>query len=841
MASGSEETALPRPIHTADNQIPEIGSREAFFDYADSILKGIAHEDMGIAYLRLLNVGNYSLREGIGAGDELIEVFTQTVIQHAEGDVIARGGGASFMVIVDNGLLVQLLGDIAEALRGFDPESGVQLKCGYCPMYVRYNAREIAERAHFAFDDIRYTDDKDLRVFDEAMSFEYDRRRYIIDCLDEAIERGEIHAFVQPIVRIVTGRVCEVEILSRWQSESFGLISPMDFVPLLEQFRQVHKLDATVIRLACKQWREASSLGIAVPFGINLSRLDFELCDIYRVVRDCMREYGVPVDMLHIEVTESAQTGREDLLHAGIKQFRDAGFKVYMDDYGTGYSSLAGMLSRNYDVVKLDKSLIDNVAIDERSRVIVADAVSMSKRLGMQTLCEGVETLEQLLFLRAVGCEKGQGYFFGRPADHTETMALLVQEAERHDEGGYDTYLDKVGRVNLIDGTRVDLQGVEAAAFVGVMPVATIEACRGHLYCLASNTAFTDFLRKAGAGSFEEAVSRISGGDASMRRRFEAAAMRARDRGKRQYVDFVAGGLFSTISIEHIAGTSRRNAYLVKASSVGSSKDVDRERSLEAALPFLLTIYKRIDLFDLESGTSKNLYLSAPLLRSYRRAGVIIDEIREFCDRNVHPADRQRFMNFYDLSSLNERVQSRGGHRDAISIRTRTGIDSYAEHVYTLIPMAVNGKRQVLSTLREVDVGSLNSFQSSGDVRISDAVLLDAVMEGIDRYVFWKDTHRRFLGANQAFLEYYGLSSLSEILGKTDEEIGWHDVNQPFRDDELRVLQGEMVKRVRGTCYSRNELRIIETNKRPIIVGGEVVGLLGYFRDLGPAEEEFRP
>ena len=155
--------------------------------------------------------------------------------------------------------------------------------------------------------------------------------------------------------------------------------------------------------------------------------------------------------------------------------------------------------------------------------------------------------------------------------------------------------------------------------------------------------------------------------------------------------------------------------------------------------------------------------------------------------------------------------------------------------------MAVNGKRQVISTLREVDVGSLNSFQSSGDVRISDAVLLDAVMEGIDRYVFWKDTHRRFLGANQAFLEYYGLSSLSEILGKTDEEIGWHDVNQPFRDDELRVLQGEVVKRVRGTCYSRNELRIIETNKRPIIVGGEVVGLLGYFRDLGPAEEEFRP
>ena len=817
---------------------------DAFFEHVDGLNESEPTGDsrLGIAYLRLMNMGDFTVREGMRASDEVVDQCLAFVAHYlGTTGVTARYGGVDILALVSQFDLAALVLALSEELVLLDKTRVLQLKVGYCRLGKRYRAHQVVERARFALEDTLYMVDKTITIFDDMLVQAFDKRQYVVNHFDDAARRGEIGAYAQPIVRIVTGRVCEVEMLARWESELFGDIAPTEFVPMLEQSRQVHKLDATIVRLACAQWREAEDLGVSVPFGVNLSRLDFELCDIYRIVREAMREYDVPVDAVHIEITESAETGKMDLLRRGIRRFREAGFKVYMDDYGTGYSSLAGLMSSDYDLVKLDKSLVDEVVCNERSRVIVADAVNMTKRLGMQTLCEGIETLDQLIFLRSVGCEKGQGYFFGRPADHEETMARLTREAERHEESGFGDYLDRVGRVNLVDGTRVDVQGVEASVFQGGIPVAVVEVAGDHIFCLSSNPAFDDFMHKIGASSFVDVIRRISAGEGSMRKRIRLAAERAKERGDRQSVDFMTGGFFSTLSVEHVAGTGMRDAYVVRASSIASSDDMERERSVEQAAPFLLSIYKRIDLFDLEAGTSQNLYLNAPMLASYRTSGITIDEIREFCDRNVHPADHARFMDFYDLSTLEERVQRRGGHHDAAIMRVRVGADMYVDHRFTLIPMAVEGRAQVLSTVRGVDEDTADGFRSSGDARISDATLLNAVLEGIDRYVFWKDDQRRFLGANQAFLDYYGFGSVEEIVGKTDDEVGWHVDNRPFRDDELRVLAGEVVQRARGTCYNRNELRYIEANKRPIVVSGQIVGLLGYFRDLGPAEEEFRP
>lgn len=831
---------MPAFLRNNWNRLPEgMVLKEVFCERVDKMLAGDYDRTLGIAYFRLFGVGSYSLLEGIQAADELISAFTTGVSKAFGRDgMVARDSSVAFVALAHKDRLEEMGADLKEIVRRYDETGCVGLKVGYCSLGSDYGARGALERAHFALDSIAYDPNAVVCILDDQLCLSFDKRRYIIDHLDDAIERGEICAYVQPIVRVITGRICEVEILSRWESERFGLISPVEFVPLLERSRQIHKLDATVIRLACKQWHDAHDLGVAVPFGINLSRLDFELCDIFEVVLSAMREYDVPVDQVHIELTESAAERSTQLLLEGVERFHRAGFTVYMDDYGTGYSSLSGLRNSYYGVVKLDKSLIDDIEVDERSRVIVADAVSMIKRLHMQTLCEGVETLEQLRFLRMVGCEKAQGFFFGKPVDHAQIMERLVKESERQDEVGLGSYLDAVGRVNLIDGTRADVQGVEAAVFMGGTPVAVVEIMSHRVYLLAGNAAFSDYLHAIGMGSFDEMLSTISAGAGEIRKRLERAAERAKHTMRRQDVDFIVGGSFSTVSIEHLAATASRDAYLVSATRVGSSDTIERKHGLDLASPFLYSIYKRIDLFDLETGTSSNLYLNAPLLRSYRMAGIAVDEVREFCDRNIHPADRARFLEFYDLSTLSERIRQSNSQYDTANIRTRIAPDKYADHIYTLIPMTIKGSKKVLSSLRPIDAGVSNDFQISGDARISDATLLQAVLEGTDRYVFWKDDQRRFLGANQAFLDYYGFKSMDEILGKTDEEVGWHEDNKPFREDELRVLRGEVVLRARGTCYDRNELRRIEANKRPIIVSGEIVGLLGYFRDLGPAEEE---
>lgn len=826
--------------HASDFFPAGVSNRDTFFKHIDKLLRTGYPAGMGVLMVRMYNMSDYSLREGIQAGDEIVSLFIRTLADNMGRDnLVARESGVAFLVLIDREDAEPLMSKLHARLWEADRTASLSYRAGFCSLREDVDARGTVDRARYALEHASFDEGVTVSYFNAEMCLAFDKRRYVIDHLDDAIARGEIQAHAQPIVRVITGRVCEVEILARWQSERFGMIMPSEFVPQLERSRQVHKLDAAVIRQACKQWREAADLGVSVPFGVNLSRLDFELCDIYHVVLAAMREYAVPASAVHIEVTESAATGREDLLHSGVKRFRDAGFKVYMDDYGTGYSSLESLLDNNYDVIKLDRSLIQDVETNERSRVVAADAISMAKRLGMQTLCEGVETLEQLRFLRMVGCEKAQGFFFGRPFNHVDVLERLKREAERYGEQGYNEYLDKVGRVNLIDGTRAEVQGVEAAIFLGDTPVAVVEAAGNHIFCLASNAAFEILLHKVGANSFEEMISHISSGSGEMLQRLQLAANLAKTSGKQRSVDFIMGGFYGTISIECVASTAERDAFLIKASAISSSTSIERERNLELASPFLLSIYKRIDLFDLSTGISQNLYLNTPLLRNNRMAGLTLSEIREFCDRHVHPADRARFLDFYDLASLNERVRRRQSGYDAINLRVRISEDEYADHVFTLIPMVVEGRRQVLSTLRAVDVEAVDTYQISGDDRISDAILLKAVLEGTDRYVFWKDSQRRFLGANQAFLDYYGFHQLEDILGKTDEDVGWHENNQPFREDELRVLNGEVVLRARGTCYDRNELRKIEANKRPIEVAGEIVGLLGYFRDLGPVEEEW--
>ena len=816
-----------------------VSSRDAFFNHIDKLLERGYVPGVGVLMVRLYNMSNYSLREGIQAGDEMVSLFIKTLVEGvARGNMVARESGVAFVVLIDRDDIEALMVKLRSTLRKADATASLSVHAGFCSLRDGVDARGLVDRARYALEREDAGTEAAVCYFDENMCLAFDKRRYVIDNLDDAIRRGEIEAYAQPIVRVITGRICEVEVLARWRSERFGMIMPSEFVPQLEQSRQVHKLDSTVFGLACKQWREAKDMGVEVPFGINLSRLDFELCDIYQVICDAMAVYGVPVEDVHIEVTESALIGSEDYLRNGIKRFRDAGFTVYMDDFGTGYSSLEGLRDSNYDVVKLDKSLIDQVETNERSRVITADAVSMVKRLGMQTLCEGVETLEQLRFLRMVGCEKAQGYLTGKPMDHDGVMEWLAQEAERYTESGLNRYLNKVGQVNLIDGTRADVQGVEAAVFLGSTPVAIAEIMDDHIFCLAANAAFDDLLHRIGYNSFEEVVGKISAERGEMRKRFVLAAELSKKTKSKRGVDFISGGIFGTVEIEHIASTVERSAFLIRATAISSCEAIERERSLELASPFLYSLYKRIDLFDLAQGTSQNLYLSTPLLRSHRMAGITLAEVREFCDRNLHPADRSRFLSFYDLSTLDARVKERGTNYDVIKLRVRVSHDTYADHVFTLIPMMVQGRGQVLSTLRVAEADTENSHQISGDARISDAVLLKAVLEGTDRYVFWKDDKRRFLGANQAFLDYYGFKSLSEILGKTDEEVGWHVDSLPFREDELRVLNGDVVLRSRGTCYDRNELRKIEANKRPIEVAGEIVGLLGYFRDMGPAEDE---
>ena len=821
--------------------LTSLPSREAFFSNVGRLLAHADIEDLSMVYMRLQNLGSYGLRYGAAAGDEAIKIVADQLKQFAPAKRLGRFESGGFAALLPTEEVQAAIEAVNNALPARDDADGLACKAGYCELRRDFELNETMQRARYAYEDIRYNNRVYSRFFDEGLERAFTRRSYCVDHLDEAIERGEIRAYAQPIIRVLTGMICEVEVLARWESDEFGFLRPDEFVPELERNQLIHKLDAEVVRLACKQWKEASDLGINVPFGINLSRLDFELADMYAVVTEAMRAYDVPIEQVHVEITESAFSHSSELLSEGIDRFRKAGFKLYLDDFGSGYSSLSVLEGTMFDVVKLDMSLLQEVEVNERARVIVADAVSMVKRLALQTLCEGVETEDQFLFLKAVGCEKAQGYYFSRPVSHEEIMSHLFETAELHERPEDTRYYDSIGKVNLIDGTRSTLQSVEAAHFMGTQPFAIVEVLDQHVHFLLANSAFRRFVSKWRAQSIDQIEERLGGDMSDVRSKGVYAASKVIATGQPQQFDFIAEGQVCTLGVSHVETSEGRQAFLLEVLSVTRYSQYNNFKVLEQSLGFLYTIFKRIDLLDLTDSTWRNIYLNVPRYNAIRVDETPDDEIEAFCKTFIHPDDRQRFMSFYDLSTIDQRLaESPTNHLADVFFAVGEN-DRYDMHIFMLIPVQMGEHRQFLSCMRDLDLdldlAGTARQRLSGEDRVSDEVLLSGILDVTDRNIFWKDTHRRFLGANRRFLDYYGLVGVSDILGKRDDDLGWATNDERFVDDEMRVLRGERVVNVRGTTIRGDgQRRDIEVAKMPLVREGRVVGLVGFFRDLGPHE-----
>lgn len=830
-------SAMPVIKRLAQDSLTGLLNRESFVKRAQKVIARAVPDGLSIVYLRLVNFGAYGVRYGTKAGDDVLKLVASHLRVWLSSDMVGRLETDGFTALAPSDDVENILYTINKELPTSGEVDGLMLKAGYCVLRPDMTLDDALVRAQYAYEDIQLRSPAYSRLFDSGLETVFNRRAYVREHLDDAIERGEIRAYAQSIVRVLTGMICEVEILARWVSEEYGFLRPDEFIPELERHRLIYRLDAEVVRLACKQWAEASKLGINVPFGINLSRLDFELCDMYQIVRNAMEEYDVPIGQVHIEITESALAQSSELLMRGIKRFRDAGFELYLDDFGSGYSSLQVLEGTSFDVVKLDMSLLREVEDNERARVIVADAISMVKRLNLQTLCEGVETEEQFLFLKAVGCEKAQGYFFAKPMDHEGIMEHLEETVDLHETAEDMRYYDSIGKVNLMDGTRASVQGVEAAHFQGSQPFALLEICGQRLSFLSANTAFNRFVAESGSTSLDDFVARMGSDLSDIRNKLMYASSKALTTGIPQQVDFVLNGNFCSVGIRHVESSEERNAFLIEIMSVTRYSQFNDFKLLENSLRFLYTIFKRIDLLDVTENTWRNIYLNVPRYKSLRAGATPQDEIDAFCEKFIHPDDRSRFIEFYDLDTVDERLRHVPTVHLADTFFALSDNERYEDQLFMLIPVSMDGHKQFLSCMRDLDIEGIARQAAGSAGRIDDAVLLSGLLEMTEKCIFWKDSQGRFLGASRRFLDYSGFEAVDEILGKTDEDLGWTH-NPTFAEDDARVNRGEQVIDSRGHIIRKGEIRNVLVTKMPLWSEGKVMGMVGYIEDDGPYEPE---
>ena len=247
-----------------------------------------------------------------------------------------------------------------------------------------------------------------------------------------AIEQRQLSVHYQPLIDVETGRVSSLEALVRWQHPTRGPISPAQFIPIAEASGLILAVGEIVLTSVCKQIRSWLDHGIAVvPVAINVSAMQLQQQNVVELVRAKLREAGVALELLALEITESAVLENVEQNIAPLRALRASGVKIEMDDFGTGYSSLSYVKQLPLDAIKIDRSFIRNLHNSSVDQAIVSAIISMAHSMKLRVVAEGVETEEQLAVIRAHGCDLAQGYLFARPMSADACGNFLAAQAER--------------------------------------------------------------------------------------------------------------------------------------------------------------------------------------------------------------------------------------------------------------------------------------------------------------------------------------------------------------------------------------------------------------------------
>lgn len=396
-----------------------------FFKLCDARMSEILGEGKKpvLLYMDLNGMKFFNHRYGFTEGDHLLKAFAGTLEKHFGKENSCHIFADRFAACTaeddpeDN--LENRLCALEDEVAGLNGGNSLPVRIGVYSAAENESVSAAFDRAKMACDSIRQTDVSAYRFYCTEMHDAFRKQQYIAANIDRAIREKWIRVYYQPIVRAKDGTLCDEEALARWIDPTEGFLSPADFIPFLEETGLIYKLDLFVLEEALAKIRSRQEAGLpVVPQSINLSRSDFEGRDIVEEIRRRVDAAGVSHDMISVEITESIIGSSFEYMNAQVKRFRDNGFAVWMDDFGSGYSALDVLQSIEFDLIKFDMSFMRKLDEGENGKIILTELMRMASRLKLDTICEGVEKEEHAAFLREIGCSRLQGYYFGKPAPY---------------------------------------------------------------------------------------------------------------------------------------------------------------------------------------------------------------------------------------------------------------------------------------------------------------------------------------------------------------------------------------------------------------------------------------
>lgn len=420
---------------TEDDELTGLYTQTFFFRYAeqyDLYRKDMAMDAVAvdISHFHMINELN-----GHDYGDLLLKTLADAIrayVREVGGIACRKEADVFFLYCPHTEDYSPVVERLQAALDTVSPDHQIHLRLGVCPNGDRsVSLRRCFGRAKRAIDTIR-RDGRQIAVYDNEL---YEKELFsqrLLNEMDEALKNRQFQVFYQPKynIRGDVPKLSSAEALVRWHHPSLGMISPAVFIPLFEENGLIPRLDQYVWREAAAQiarWRE--KFGVTVPVSVNVSRVDMYDPAFIDIVTGIVKENALSPADLPLEVTESAYTQNADTLLTTVNELRQKGFKIEMDDFGSGYSSLNMLAELPLDFIKLDMLFMRRLETNQKSRHIIKLMIDIAAYLKVPVIAEGVETEEQLKLLKDMGCDVIQGYYFSKPVDAASFEKFIVAEA----------------------------------------------------------------------------------------------------------------------------------------------------------------------------------------------------------------------------------------------------------------------------------------------------------------------------------------------------------------------------------------------------------------------------
>lgn len=432
----SQMEMFTRMKHLAEHDmLTGLHNRNRFFSETKKMIDG--SPDTGFAIIRV-DIDQFSLLNsfwGAKAGDEFLKYIAGRLEKYSADFPMSTYGRINadvFCICVpdDHRKMEAFIEKMKSDIIKYNEDYFVKPTFGICKVNDRnLSVESMYEQASMAAKTCKEKYNMYVGVYDANLKEKSFREQEIVNEMQNSLDAGEFVPYLQPKYDLKTNKPYGAEALVRWIHPVKGIISPGEFIPIFERNGFISKLDLYMWNSVCELLKKWMDAGLnPAPVSVNISRANMYNPNIAKILRDLVTSHGVPVELLNLELTESAYMDNPDIMKEIVHRLRETGFTVMMDDFGSGYSSLNTLKDIPVDVLKIDMKFLKGDDKTGRSERILSSMIRMAGWLNLPVIVEGVETKQQAEFLRSIGCGFVQGFYFARPMPVSEYEKLICNE-----------------------------------------------------------------------------------------------------------------------------------------------------------------------------------------------------------------------------------------------------------------------------------------------------------------------------------------------------------------------------------------------------------------------------